>query len=252
MMLATRPPYLLALATAVALLAPPLANRTERELTADDIIAASLAAQGGCARLAAMRELSTSGRLVDAKTGETATLMLSSRAPRDLRMVVTWGNVDYRLDVRDDVVTIDQGAIDGARDRQVVTGSEREQYLIDASFACHPDAQHLYRSSTLLGITGFEGTFAYKIERTTASGLTRTVYVAVDSLLPIGEDRETVTQRTAWEEPGPAHVTRLRFTSSDFRWVDGVLIAFRSRQSVLEGDGFLDENTFYADHVTID
>jgi hypothetical protein len=254
-MLATRPPYLLALAVAVGMLVPPIVKRSEptgvptRALTAEDIIAASLDAQGGCARIAQIRDLVTTGRLV-AATGETATLTLSNQAPRSLRMVVTWeGNIDYRLDIRDDVVTIDQGIVDGVRDRQVVTGSEREQYLIDASFACHADAQNLYPSSKLLGITDFEGTRAYQIERTTASGLTRVVYIAVDTMLPIGEERDTVTERTSWEEPGPPHLARIRFSLSDYRWVDGVRFAFESRQSVVSGDDFLDENTFYVERV---
>jgi hypothetical protein len=256
-MLATRPPYLLALAVAAGMLVPPIAKRSapthapRHELTADDIIAASLDAQGGCARISQIRNLLTTGRLVDGSTGQTATLTLSNQAPRSLRMVVTWeGNIDYRLDIRDDIVTIDQGIVNGVRDRQVVTGNEREQYLIDASFACHADAQKLYASSKLLGITDIEGTRAYQIERTTASGLTRTLYIAVDTMLPIAEERETVTKRTSWEEPGPPHVARIRFTISDYRWVDGVRFAFQSRQSVVSGDGFLDENTFYADSVT--
>jgi hypothetical protein len=251
-MLAIRPPYLLAIATALTLLAPAVAKlRTHRhELTADEIIAASLDAQGGCARITRMRELTTTGRLVH-ETGETAVLTLWTQAPRNMRMVVTWSdNVDYDVQVRDDEVTIDQGVVGGIRDHQVVTGTEHEQYLIDASWVCDPEV-HPYTSSKLLGITDFEGTRAYQIERMTASGITRTAYIAVDTLLPVGEDRDSVTERVSWEPPGPPHLARLRFSFSDYRDVNGVLIAFQSRQSVLEGDGFFDENTFYVERVSV-
>jgi hypothetical protein len=251
-MLATRPPYVLAIATAAAMLLPATLPTRDvkptRPPTADDIIAASLAAQGGCARLERVRRFAITGHVLYEDTGESAALTLHSEVPRNLEMVMVWpGNIDYRLEVRDDVVTIDQGIIDGTRDHQVITGSEREQLLIDASFACHPSAKHLYRSSALVGITSFDGQRAYQIDRTTASGLTRTVYIAVETLLPIGEERDTVNERPSWDPPGPPELARVRFSSSDFRWVDGVRIAFRSHQTMFMSDGARFDNTLFVE-----
>jgi hypothetical protein len=256
MTIAIRPPHALAIATAALLLVPSIWQRiastpvtTKRVLTADDILAMSLEARGGCTR--PLREVTLTGRIVDID-GTVSSISLWNRAPRELRMVVTWpGELDYRLDVVDDVVTLDQGIIGGIRDRQVLTESEREQTLIDATFECDPSEKHWFRSSKLLGITDFEGSPAYQIERTTLSGLTRTSYIAVDSLLPIGDERETVADRPAWDPPGPPYHAKLRWVSSDFRRVNGVLIPFQSRQSTLSGDDFLHTNTFYVEQVSM-
>jgi hypothetical protein len=251
-MLATRPPVLLAITTAAVLLVPHLGRRpANRELTADDIVQASLTAQGGCARLEGVRELTFTGRVVDHETGQTAHLSVWNQAPRNMRMVVTWpGNLDYQLEVMDGVVTVDQGVIDGARDRRLVTGAEREQLLSDSGFPCDASAEDPFERSRLVGMTDFEGTRAYQIEWATQSAVTRTSYIAVDTLLPIGMERITSTERASWEPAGPPHVALVRFSSSDYRRVGGVLMPFQWRQSTIAGDRYLHTSTVYLDKVT--
>jgi hypothetical protein len=82
----------------------------------------------------------------------------------------------------------------------------------------------------LNGIVNFEGKKAYSIEMVAAhTGLVRTRYIAVESYLPLGEDRDIVIS-----ERGRNYVTEtngrdhflVRMVYSDYRTVSGVKYAF--------------------------
>lgn len=220
-------------------LAASIAKRppADHELTADELLEASLAAQGGRDRLEHPPEMTIQGTVVY-PGAETASLTTWSGRIGDLRMVMTWpSGVDYRLDVHDDVVTVDQGAIGGMRDRRTLTGTERDQILIDAHGT-------RFASAKLVGITDYAGTLAYQITLTTAPGSIRTRYLSVATLLPVGEEYDTVAARPSWDPPGPPRREQVQFTFSDYRPVAGMLMAFQCEQTVTS-DGHASTNTTY-------
>lgn len=201
-------------------------------LTADAILEASATAQGGRARLRAVRDTHVISDLRYAN-GEKALETLDIVGPR-LRMLVVWPefNVDYVLDVDKTTgkVIIDQGAIGGDRDRIEVTGPERIQMLVDSSFG----KDEWFAGSELAGTVVFAGEPAYKIVRTLKAGETRTLYISQLTFLPIGSERDVTRDETRWKTQD-SRVERYTTTFSDYRNVSGLLIPFASQQVSASG-----------------
>ena len=202
--------------------APPPPARVHA-LTADDVMEASLQAQGGRARMARFHALECTGTVHSGVDGEIARTEIREAAGV-MHFVVHWKNGDYRADTEAGVATEDVGP-----EHHVMTGDELAQTLLDARFAYDPEWKRPFASANLTGVVDYHGERAYEIHLVTASGLGRVHYVSVDTLLPLGDERPATLERYSWEPAGPAHEETVGIRYYDFREVEGVLMPFSFR-----------------------
>ncbi|MGE3546805.1 MAG: hypothetical protein AB7L28_22965 [Kofleriaceae bacterium] len=191
-------------------------SATPRELTtAEAVIEASIAAQGGRDALGKITSIRQSGTIRIRGQNITGRFSLIARAPRSSVMVVDLERLGTNITaVAGDVAwTKDPSA--GYR---IASGAERETLLRELTFNADVSWKQLYRSAELEGQVDFAGTTAYKVVLTANDGAVQTRYFANDTLLQIGT--ETVASTPA----GPLAVQQI---SSDFRAVSGVKYAHK-------------------------
>ena len=218
-----------------------------RRLDAADVIEASLVARGGRARLARMVKTAGGGTIKDLTNGGSARFDWTAARPGELdyRMEPAAVGGFYELRVHDGDVTEHEG------DWHDVTGSERDEALLDAQFDSDLRWRDVFPTVKLLGTVSFEGTPAYAVEMTSTVGRTRTMYYAVETYLPIGEDRLIVMDEL--HRPDTEHVPRTftrRLVMSDFRLVNGVLFSFKEVRH--RAADYLDEFEITTDHIDVE
>ena len=183
--------------------------------TAEAVIEASLAAQGGRAQLGKVKAIRQSGTFALPQMGLQGSMVTVAAPPRNTLLVLELPGIGkLRQGVSGDVAW-DLNPLTGAR---VISGDERAQLLREATFGGDLLWKQLYPKAELAGEAELAGTPAYKVVLTAADGDTQTRYYAKDTLLPIGVESVARTQM------GKMNVT---MELSDWREVGGVKYAHR-------------------------
>jgi hypothetical protein len=178
--------------------------------TADGVIEASIAAQGGRDKMAKIKSLKLTGTLVIPQMGFKGNLISLTAPPRNsLTTIEISGLGKLAQGVKDDVVW-ELNPMQGAR---IVKDNERVMQLREATFNADLVWKELYPKAEHGGVVDFNGTQAYKITMTAKEGDTQIRYIAKDTLLPIG------MQMTAETQMGKVPV---EMAISDYREVNGI------------------------------
>jgi hypothetical protein len=183
--------------------------------TAEAVIEASLAAQGGRPQLGKVKAIRQSGTFALPQMGLQGTMMTVAAPPRNTLLVLELPGIGkMRQGVSGDIAW-DLNPLTGAR---VISGDERAQLLREATFGGDLLWKQLYPKAELAGEAELAGTPAYKVVLTAADGDAQTRYYAKDTLLPIGVESVARTQM------GKMNVV---MELSDWREVGGVKYAHR-------------------------
>jgi hypothetical protein len=173
-------------------------------------------------KLGKLWSVAWSGTVKVTESGDIGHFEDLTSMPQRTRFSLLWSTDSYIMEVNNGRVTETSNA--GMHE---VTGTEKDQELLDATFDADLRWQEVYPGAELTGVVDFEGTKAYAVKLVTKDGLTRIRYFDVETVLPIGEDREiALVERHRGEDNGPQKfVTRMVW--NDFRTVDGCKFAHR-------------------------
>jgi hypothetical protein len=159
--------------------------------TADEVMEASLVAQGGRDALAKVTSMRQSGTVQVVEMGAKGTMAVVAAPERDMVMTLEIPGIGKSVHgVKGDLVW----EIDPMTGSRIVTGKERAATLREATFNSDLVWKQLYPKAELAGIVEFAGTQAYKVVLTASDGDTVTRYFAKDTKLPIGIDKIAETQ----------------------------------------------------------
>ncbi len=190
--------------------------------TAEAVIEASLAAQGGRALIGQVKAIRQIGTFALPRMGMTGSMMSvatpprNAARPRDPRRRQDQPGRQRRRGVGDEP--------DHRRARDL--GDERAQLLRESTFGGDLIWKQLFPKAELAAAVEFAGQPAYKVVLTAADGDAQTRYFAKDTLLPLGVETMAKTQM------GKMPVT---MEMSDWREVGGVKYAHRLQRR--EGRG---------------
>ncbi len=192
----------------------PTAPAAAELTTADQVMEASIAAQGGREALAKVTTLKNTGSFEIA--GIKGTISAQSAPPHEsLTTIDLPGIGKLESGIHGDVAW-EKTPMTGAR---IVTGPELALTLRDATFNADLVWKQLFPKAELQGVVDFGGTSAYKLLLTAADGETETRYIAKDTKLPLG------VEMVANSQMGKVPVT---IVSTDYRDVSGLKFAFRT------------------------
>jgi zinc protease len=186
--------------------------------TAEAVIEASLAAQGGRERIARVQSMRQTGTFSIPQMGMKGPMTTVAAAPRNFVATIELPGIGtIRRGLTGDVAW-EVSPMTGAR---IVTGDERSQFLREATFNAELIWKELYPKAELAGVVEFAGQPAYKVTLTAADGDTQTRYFAKDTLLPLGA--EMVAKSQMGNIPGES-------TLSDWRDVGGIKFPHKDAQ----------------------
>jgi len=195
-----------------------------RPLSAEDILETSLTARGGREAMSKISSLQWSGTVTVTGTGVSGHFESLGARPARERFRLIWDGDFYAMNVDGEGRVTETFPYD----QHAVTGSERDQELLDAQFDYDTSWRELFPEVSLAGTTRFGGQLAYKIVMHSREGLLRVRYISVDSMLPLGEDRDLVISERHRDSSQPVsgrdHFT-VRMVYSDWRTVNGVKYA---------------------------
>lgn len=178
--------------------------------TAEAVIEASIAAQGGRDRIAKVQSMRQTGTFGIPQMGIKGSMTTVAAPPRNFVVTIELAGIgSIRRGLTGDVAW-EVNPMTGAR---IVTGDERTQFLREATFNAELIWKELYPKAELAGVVQFAGQPAYKVTLTAADGDTQTRYFAKDTLLPLGA--EMVAKSQMGNIPGES-------TVSDWREVNGI------------------------------
>jgi hypothetical protein len=163
-----------------------------RELTtAEEVLEASLAAQGGREQIGKIKALRQTGKLAFVEMGMKGSVTIIAAAPRSNLLVLDMPGMGKMLRGLSGDVGWELSAMAGAR---VLAGPELAQMMRESTFNADLIWKQLYPKVVLAGVAEFAGQQAYKIVMTAVDGDTQTRYFAKDTLLPIGIDKIAKSQ----------------------------------------------------------
>jgi len=178
--------------------------------TAEAVLEASIAAQGGRERMGKLRAVRQVGTFAIPQMSIKGALTIVAAPPRSsLRTVELPGLGKSSQGVSGDVAW----EVDPITGSRVIDGEERAQLLRDGTFNAALAWKELYPKAELLGVVDLAGRPVYKVVLTAADGDTQTRYFAKDTLLPAGV--EMVARSQLGKVP-------LMMELSDWRDVGGI------------------------------
>lgn len=183
--------------------------------TAEAVLEASLAAQGGRERMGKIKAIRQTGTFAMPRMGMTGKMLSVSAPPQNTLLVIEISGIGKLNQGVSGDVAWEMNPLTGAR---VISGEERAQILRDATFNADLVWRQLYPKAALAGEAQFAGRPAYKVVLTAADGDEQTRYFAKDTLLPIGVDS------VARSQMGKMAVS---LELSDWREVGGIKYAHR-------------------------
>ena len=187
--------------------APP---KAAEPTTAEAVLEASLAAQGGRERIGKIKAMRQTGTFQLPQMGMKGTMTAVAAVPRNALLVIEVPGIGkIRQGVSGDVAW-DVNPVTGAR---VIVGAERAQLLRESTFNGDLVWKELYPKVELAGVVEFAGQQAYKVVLTAADGDSMTRYFAKDTLLPLG------LQMVSQSQMGKMEVS---VEVSDWREVGGI------------------------------
>jgi len=151
--------------------------------TAEQVMEASLVAQGGRDKLGKLTAMKQTGKLVIKQMGMTGTMTAYSAPPRNALLVVEIPGIGKIAQGTKDDVAWETNPATGAR---IITGPERATALREAIFNGDLKWKELYPKAELAGVVDWNGQKAYKLVLTSSDGDVITRYFAKDTLLPVG------------------------------------------------------------------
>jgi hypothetical protein len=196
--------------------APAATPGKPRELTtAEAVIEAALAAQGGRERMARVKALRQIGTFQIPQMGMKGTMTSVAAPPHNALLVIELPGLGKMNQGVSGDVAWDLNPLTGAR---VITGDERAQLLRESAFAGDLIWKELYPKAELAGAATFAGQPAYKVVLTAPDGDAQTRYYARDTLLPLGV--QTVARTQMGKMPVEVEL-------SDWREVGGIKYAHK-------------------------
>jgi len=186
--------------------------------TAEGVLEASLAAQGGRERMGKVKAMRQLGTFRIPQMGMKGAMTSLSSAPRNSMLLIELPGIgNIRQGVSGDVAW-EVSPLTGAR---VITGDERAQLLRESTFNGELIWKQLYPKAELAGEVEFAGKPAVKVVLTAADGDVQTRYLAKDTLLPLGV--QTVARTQMGQVPVEVEV-------SDWREVGGIKYPHRMQR----------------------
>lgn len=183
--------------------------------TAEEVIEASLAAQGGRELLGKVTSLKQTASIVVPQANLKGTISIFSAPPRNSLQTFEIAGIGKSMQGTHDDIAWEINPITGAR---ILEGAEKRIALRDATFNADLRWKELYPKSELQGIVDYNGQQAYKVVLTAAEGDAVTRYFAKDTLLPLGF--ETVVQSQMGQMP-------VALVESDYRDVQGLKFPYK-------------------------
>jgi zinc protease len=178
--------------------------------TAEAVLEASIAAQGGRERMSRIKAMRQTGTFLIPQMGMKGSMTSLTAAPRNSLLAIELTGVGkIRLGVSGDIAW-EMNPLTGAR---VLAGPELAQQLREATFNGDLVWKELYPKAELAGTAEFAGKPAYKIVLTAPDGDTQTRFIAKDTLLPLGV--QMVAKSQMGDVPAEAEL-------SDWREVGGI------------------------------
>jgi zinc protease len=184
--------------------------------TAEQVIEASIAAQGGRDRLGKLTAVKQTGKITIAQMGVTGTMTAYAAPPANALLVVDLPGLGKIQQGAKDGVVWETNPVTGAR---IITGPERNTLLREAEFNGDLKWKQLYPKAELGGVVDWQGTQAYKVVLTSADGDVVTKYYSKETLLPVGHEAVVKTKMGALPSSS---------FESDYRDVQGIKIAHKS------------------------
>lgn len=194
---------------------PPGPAKPAELTTAEAVLEASIAAQGGRERIGTLKGLRQTGALVIPQMGMKGAMKLISAPPRSAVTTIELPGLGKIVQGITGEVAWEVNPITGSR---VITGGERAQLLRESTFNADLMWKQLYPKAELAGVVEFAGAPAYKVVLTSPEGDVQTRYFAKDTLLPSG------VQMTIDSQMGKVPV---EMTISDWRDVNGIKYAHK-------------------------
>ena len=181
--------------------------------TAEQVLEASLAAQGGRDKMSKLTAMKQTGKITIAQMNITGTMTAYAAPPRNALLVVELPGLGKIVQGTKDDVVWETNPMTGAR---IITGPERATALRDAVFNADLKWKELYPKVELAGVVDFASQQAYKVIMTSTDGDVVTRYFAKDTLLPLGFEATFKSQMGA---------VPVSLIESDYRDVGGIKYA---------------------------
>jgi hypothetical protein len=182
--------------------------------TADDIIAKSIAAKGGLAKLQAVKTVRMTGRMT-VGPGIDAPIVLELKRPKAMRMDITVQGI-VGSQAYDGTSGWNLMPFGGSKVPQQMTAEEatlaEEQADLDGPLL---DYKAKGNTVELLGKEKVEGADAYKLKVTLKNGVIRTMYIDAEHFLEIKEESKRTIRGTEME---------LETIIGDYKEVDGIML----------------------------
>ncbi|MGE0546674.1 MAG: hypothetical protein AB7O24_03310 [Kofleriaceae bacterium] len=183
--------------------------------SADAVIEASIAAQGGRSAIGNITSIRQTGTIRVVGQNIAGRFSLMASAPRNSIMVVDIERLGTNI-------TAVAGDLAWTKDPKagyrMASGAERETLRRELTFNADLVWKQLYRSAELEGLAELGGVRAYKVVLTANDGAMQTRYFAKDTLLQIGTETVVAT---------PTGPLALKQLNSEFREVGGVKYAHK-------------------------
>lgn len=190
----------------------PAAPAATELTTADQVMEASIAAEGGRDALAKLTSVKITGAFEI--SGIKGTIVTLTAPPRESLTTIELPGIGKLVSAVHNDFAWEKNPIQGSR---VITGPELANSLRDATFNGDLVWKQLFPKAELQGVVDFAGTKAYKLLLTDGSGETETRYIAKDTKLPLG------VEMTAPSQMGKVPVS---VTTTDYRDVNGLKFPF--------------------------
>jgi len=210
---------ILAAVMLTALLAPLAAAQT-----VDEIIAKNIKARGGMEKIKAVKTMRFTGKMTMGQGMEAPFTMTMARPNRS--------RVEFTIQGMTGVQAFDGKhawaslPFAGRKEPEAMSEEDSKQMGDQADFdGFLVDYAAKGNKVELIGKDKFEGTDAYKLKVTQASGNTRTIWIDAETFLELGADGKRTMRGTEIE---------FKSTTSDYKEVGGMLVA-HTMQSQFQG-----------------
>jgi zinc protease len=186
--------------------------------TGEQVLEASIAAQGGRDKLAKLTAIKQVGTLAISQMGMKGTLTTFGAPPRSTLAVIDLPGLGKIMQGTLGDLAWELNPVTGAR---IITGAEKLSTMREGTFNADLVWKDLYPKAELAGLVDWNGAKAYKVVLTAAEGDTVTRYFAPDTLLLRGFEMVVKSQM------GEIPVTLL---VSEYREVDGLKFPSRMQR----------------------
>jgi hypothetical protein len=184
--------------------------------SADEVIEASIAAQGGRDKLATLTAIKSTASVLIPQANIRGTVVIYNAPPRESLQELDIAGIGKSRSGTHDGMAWEMNPLTGAR---IIDGPEKRLVLRDATFNSDLHWKELFPKAELAGVVDFGGAPSYKVVLTTPEGDQLTRYYAKDTFLPVGYEEVVKSQM------GEVAVA---LVESDYRDVGGLKFPFKA------------------------